>query len=617
MVSMKRGMTKIRESLPETRLHEADRTLHRWIAKIALCSVALMIGIQGSVDAAPTKQANVAKTVKVAKVVRAQSAPTVSTPPNASGIAPPKLVLFIAVDGLPQEQLLKNYDLFVEGGFRRLFRSAWFTDAHQGHALTVTAVGHAAMLSGAYPYQHGIIGNEWRDRAGKYMYCVGDDAHKYLDGSPTTEEDGTSPKNLQVTTLGDEMRYASNDQSRVFAVSGKDRGSILLAGKTGTAYMYMGQTGNFSSTTYYMKKHPDWVEKYYAKKPQDRYFKQTWTPLLPASAYARSVPDGQAYATSYKQLPTRFGMQYGLAMEAPNSIYYQQLLGGPFGDELTADFATALMQNESLGKNSTGATDLLGVSFSSHDYINHNFGPESIQSQDHLIRLDRTLADFFAKVDKQVGTGNVLIVLTADHGFMNAPEYSRARQFEAGRIDSAEMRAAVNKALEAKFALPKLVTQSYTGGVTLDYVAAESKNISREALEDAAMRALLAFPGINYAFTRTQLERGDMPRTRVGLLAQRTWNRHSSVDIVVIQKPFHYFQSKTTKSPTACSHGTPYAYDTNVPLMMDGARWIKPGRYTNAAEVVDIAPTLSTILNIRPPSASEGRVLTEALVGVK
>jgi predicted AlkP superfamily pyrophosphatase or phosphodiesterase len=541
------------------------------------------------------------------------------TPPTKpasvpGGIQPPKLVVVVVVDGLPQEQLLKNYDLFVPNGFRRLMdRGAWFSDAHQGHAITVTAVGHAAIMTGAYPYQHGIIGNEWNDRDGKYMYCVGDDAHQYLDGSPTTEEDGTSPRNLQASTVGDELRYGNNNLSRVFAVSGKDRGAILLAGKTGTAYMYSTKTGSFTSTSYYMQKHPSWVNAFYATKPQDKYFKQTWMPLLKPEAYARSVADGQSYFTSYKKLPTKFGMQYGLAMDAPNPIYYSQLLGGPFGDEMTADFSKALIVNEGLGKNPAGATDIIGVSFSSHDYINHNFGPESMQSQDHLIRLDRTLAQFFDAIDKQVGRGNALIVLTADHGFMNAPEYAKSRQFDAGRIDSSEMRAAANKALEAKFGLPKLVKQTFTGGATLDYAAAETKGISREALEQAAMREISSFPGINFVFTRSQLEAGNMPATRVGKLVTRGWHQKSAADLVVIQKPFYYFMSKTTKSPTVCSHGTPYSYDTNVPLLIEGARWINQGRYTAPTEVVDIAPTLSSILNIRLPSAAEGRVLTEAL----
>lgn len=545
---------------------------------------------------------------------KAVVARAVSMSANPSGITPPKLVLVVVVDGLPQEQLLKNYDLFVPNGFKRLMdRGARFTDAHQAHAVTVTAVGHAAVLTGAYPYQHGIIGNDWRDREGKYIYCVGDENHKYLDGSPTKEDDGTSPRNLKVSTVGDELRYANNNLSKVFAVSGKDRGSILLAGKTGTAYMYMGQTGNFSSSSYYMEKHPPWVDAYAAAKPQDKYFKKSWEPLLDAKAYARSTPDGQPYVFSHNELPTRFGMQYGRAMESPNPIYYQQLLAGPFGDEMLADFSVALLKNENLGRNSSGVTDLLGVSFSSHDYINHVFGPTSIQSQDHLIRLDRTLASFFGEIDRQVGRDNVLIVLTADHGFMDVPEFSKARNFESGRIDSSDMREAANKELEAKFGLPKLVKQSMRGGATLDYAAAEAKGITRDALERAAQRALLAFPGINFVYTRTQLESGQLPQTHISTLISRAWQHNSAIDLFIVEKPFHFFQSKTQQNPIACSHGTPYSYDTNVPLLIEGERWIKAGRYTQPAAVVDVAPTLSAILSIRPPSAAEGRVLSEAL----
>lgn len=570
--------------------------------------VGLMLGAFGAIvslasfahaDAVP----HYTKASKVAKAVN-----------SASGIVPPKLVLVVIVDGLPQEQLLKNYDLFVPDGFRRLMdHGARFTDAHQGHAFTVTAVGHAAVLTGAYPYQHGIIANEWRDRDGKSMYCVQDERYKYLDGSSSTDEDGTSPRNLRVSTVGDELRYATNNQSKVFAVSGKDRGAILLAGKTGTAYMYMSKTGSFSSSSYYMAKHPDWVTKYFESKPQDKYFKKVWEPLLEPKAYERSVSDGQAYSTSFKQLSARFGMQYGTAMESPNEVFYGQLLNGPFGDEMTANFAKALAANENLGRNPAGATDILGVSFSSHDYVNHNFGPESMQSQDHLLRLDRQLADFFQAIDQRVGKENVLIVLTADHGFMNVPEYSQARQFDAQRVDAGDLRNAVNQALEIKFGVPKLVKQSMTGGLTLDYAAAEAKGVSRDTLEQAASHVLMAQSAMNYVFTRTQLEAGNMPDTRIGKLVVRSWDRHAAIDLVTILKPFNYFQSKTTKTPVACSHGTPYSYDTNVPLMIQGAAWIKPGRYTAPAEVVDIAPTLSAILNTRPPSAAEGRALTEAI----
>lgn len=531
------------------------------------------------------------------------------------GIAPPKLVVVVVIDGLPQEQLTRNHDLFVPNGFRRLMdRGAWFSDAHQAHAFTVTAVGHASVMTGAHPYQTGIIGNEWRTRDGKYIYNTADPTHRYLDGTATGQDDGVSPKNLQVSTLGDELRYATNDSSRVFSVAGKDRGSILLAGKTGTAYMYSTKTGRFTSTSYYMQKHPDWWERYYAAKPQNQWFHQRWNPVLDSRAYERSLPDGQPWSTSYRNMGTRMGYVYGFGESEPGPLYYGTLLASPFGDEATAAFAVELLRNEKVGRNPAGTTDILALSFSSHDYINHNFGPESIQSQDHLIRLDRTLAKLFAAIDAAVGPENVLTVLTADHGFMNVPEYSARRGFDAARIDPTELRTAVNAAGEKKFGIANLATQHMTGGFTLDYAAIDAKGLPREEVESFVARATLEQPGVAFAFTRSQLERGTLPAHRIGTLVQRAWHRQMAVDIVVVPKPFWYFQSKNTPAPNACSHGTPYTYDTSVPLLLHGRRWVKAGRYAEYAETVDIAPTLAHVLNVRVPSASEGKVLTHALV---
>lgn len=557
------------------------------------------------------------KRVLVLSVTGLTIAPLLHAADVAGGVAPPKLVLVVMVDGLPQEQLLKNYDLLAPNGFRRVIdKGAWFSDAHQAHAFTVTAAGHAAVLSGAYPYQTGIIGNDWKTRDGKFIYNTADAAHKYLDGTPTTLEDGVSPKLLQASLLGDELRYANNNASRVFAVSGKDRGAILLAGKTGTAYMYSTKTGRFTSTSYYMDKHPQWWENFYASKPQDKWFHARWNPLFDdAKIYARALPEGQVSTQRYN-MTSKMGYMYGIGETSPGSLYYRTLLTGPYADESMADFSVALLKAENIGLNPKGATDILGVSFSGHDYVNHAFGPESIQSMDHLLRLDRSIAKFFDAVDAQVGRDNVLTVLTADHGFMNTPEYSTARGFDAARIDSAELRTAVNVIAEKKFGIAKVATQHMVGGWTLDYAAIDAKGFKRDEVENFVARTLLEQPGIGYAFTRTQLEQGAMPQHRIGLLVQRAWHRQMAVDIVVVQKPFYYFQTKAPTLTSVCSHGTPYSYDTNVPMMFEGRRWIKPGRYGQYAETVDIAPTLAQILNVRVPSASEGRVLTNALVGV-
>jgi len=517
----------------------------------------------------------------------------------------PKLVVVIVVDGLPQDQVLKYRDQYGAGGFNLLFqRGAWFGNAHHAHAVTLTAPGHAAVLSGAYPYQSGIIANEWIDRNTQAaVYCTGDPAHTYI-GEETKKLDGTSPANLRVTTLGDELRYRSGGQSRVFAVSGKDRGAILLAGKTGTAYMYMDKTGRFASTTYYMKEHPQWRERYYAGRPQDRWVGKSWTLALPEPAYSRSIADGQKWFPNYRGMGNRIPMTLG---GKPDAAYYGAIMGTPYGDELTLEFARAAIEGENLGRNPAGVPDLLGVSLSTHDYINHGFGPESRESQDHMLHLDRSLAGFFRYLDKRIGLDNVLVALTADHGFLNVPEYSQSQGLPGLRIDSRKLMSDLNEQLAARFGPGIYATHLSYPTIHLDYKLIDGNSLDRAEVESAAARILAENPAIAAVYTRTQLENGALPGGRVATLVQRAWHRQLSGDLYVVQKPYAMFGSNVA------THGSPYAYDTNVPLMLFGTRWIRPGPSANYAEVVDLAPTLAYLLETRMPSASEGRVLAEVL----
>jgi len=516
----------------------------------------------------------------------------------------PKLVVVIVVDGLPQDQVLKYRDQYGAGGFNLLLqRGAWFGNAHHAHAVTLTAPGHAAVLSGAYPYQSGIIANEWIDRNTlATVYCTGDPAHIYI-GEETKKLDGTSPANLRVTTLGDELRYRSG-QSRVLAVSGKDRGAILLAGKTGTAYMYMDKTGRFASTTYYMKEHPQWRERYYAGRPQDRWLGKSWTLALPEAAYARSIADGQRWFPNYRGMGNRIPMTLG---GKPDAAYYGSIMGTPYGDELTLEFARAAIEGENLGRNPAGVPDLLGVSLSTHDYVNHSFGPESRESQDHMLHLDRSLAGFFRYLEKRIGLDNVLIALTADHGFLNVPEYAQSQGLPGVRIDSRKMMADLNERLAARFGPGTYATQLSYPTIHLDTRLIDANSLDRAEVEAAAARILTENPAIAAVYTRTQLENGALPGGRLATLVQRAWHRQLSGDLYVVQKPYAMFGSNVA------THGSPYTYDTNVPLMLFGARWIRPGPSANYAEVVDLAPTLAYLLETRMPSASEGRVLAEIL----
>lgn len=522
--------------------------------------------------------------------------------------AAPKLVVVMVVDGLPNEQVLRYRDQFGQGGFRRLLeQGAWFSNAHQAHGVTVTAVGHAAVLTGAYPYQHGVVGNNWIDPlTHQQAYCTEDTAYTYI-GEETKPGDGTSPARLRVDTLGDQLRYASGNRSKVVTVSGKDRGAILLGGKTGTAYMYMEKSGNFASSTYYMKSHPEWVQRYQAGKPQDRYYGKSWTPLLPESAYAADAKTDPApeKAGTRNTFPVSYYSESGTL----DGDYYSRLKGGPFLDELTLDFARAAIDGENLGNNQGGLPDLLGVSLSAHDYVNHANGPESKLSHDHLQRLDRMIAGFFSYLDKRIGMDNVLVVLTADHGFPNVPEFVQSQQhMDAQRIDGKKFRAALDQHLAGKFGVAKLVTDSVMPDVHLDYALLDKSGLKREEVENAAARFALQQDGIAQVYTRSQLEAGAVADTRLGKLMQRAWHRQVSGDLMLVTKPYWYFGSGS-----GTSHGSPYAYDTNVPLIVMGKPWIKPGAYAQYAEVVDIAPTLAHLLRVRPPAAAEGRVLLETL----
>ena len=515
-----------------------------------------------------------------------------------SPIAKPRLLVFFVVDGLPQRQVMDYRDQLAPDGLARfLDRGAWFSEAHYGHAFTVTAAGHATMLTGAYPHRTGIIGNEWRDRAtGEPVYCTSDPAHTYLDNK-TARLAGTSPKNLQVESLGDVLRRA-DPRAKVIGISGKDRGAILPAGKSGTAYMYMGDSGRFASSTYYMQTHPAWVTAFNAARPADRYFKTVWSPLLPDAAYARSLPDERPWYAPGGKLPKIFGA----GQDRPGSAFYASLLPSPFGDALTLDFARAAIKGEALGKDDT--PDILAISLSSHDYISHAYGPESRLSHDHLLQLDHLLAAFFADLDREVGRDNYLAVLTADHGFMPAPEHSSSLGRNAGRQDIGQMSERLNAGLETKFGPGKWARTWSANGVLLDNALIAQKRVNRAAMEQEARRILLTESGISAVFTRTDLE-GSTLAQGTPYLAQmlRTFYPDRSPDLLVVIKPYWMFGSATS------THGSPHVYDHHVPILLYGPRWVRAGRVDTRVEVVDIAPTLARMLGVPAPSASEGRLL--------
>lgn len=509
----------------------------------------------------------------------------------------PKLVVLLVVDGLPQWQVTGYRDQLAPDGFARfLQRGAWFAEAHYGHAYTVTAAGHATLLTGAYPHRTGIIGNDWRDvHSGAQVYCTGDaDAH-YI-AHETEPLDGTSPRNLRAESLGDVLRRV-DPRSKVIGISGKDRGAILPAGRSGTAYMYMDQSGGFASSSHYMPRHPAWAEAFNGARPADRYFKAEWKPLLPEAAYAASLPDNQPWFGAGGKLP----MTLGAADAAPGPAFYAALLRSPFVDALTLDFARAAIAGEALGRDD--APDILSVSLSGHDYVNHRWSAESRLSHDHLLHLDRLLEAFFRDLDASVGRDNYVAVLAADHGFMPAPEVSRARGLDAGRVSTPALLAKVNGELEQRFGVPRLVPFTSASALVLDRKLVAERRLDFDAVAAAARDVLVAQPGIGAAYTRRELEGGSRAGAPFFEPMRRSWHREVSGDVQYVLRP-HWMAGSS-----AATHGSPHAYDTHVPILVWGPRWVRPGQVGGRVEVADIAPTLARLLGVPAPASAEGKPL--------
>ena len=521
-----------------------------------------------------------------------------ATPP-APTASRPKLVVFMAIDGFPERQLVDYRDQLAPDGFRRfLDRGTWFSDAHYGYAFTVTAAGHATMLTGAYPHQTGIIGNDWRDPAtGEVTYCTGDSTATYI-GNTTKKLDGTSPRNLKVETVGDVLRRL-DPNSKVIAISGKDRGAILPAGHRGTAYMYMAQTGQFASTTYYMKEHPAWVTAFNDAKPADAYFGREWKPLLPDAAYAKSLPDSQKWYPKGGALPKKMGE----GSDKPGPLYYGGLLPSPFGDDLTLNFARAAIVGENLGKDD--APDIISISLSGHDYVNHAYSAESRLSHDHTLQLDRLLQSFYQDLDRMVGKDNYVLVLTADHGFMPAPEVSLAAGRNAGRQSGSQAIARINAALGKQFGEGAWVKYFSASAAELDKKLIAERKVDLAAITEAARKQLEAEEGVAVAYTRAEIVSNSRAGAPFFDQMRKSWNAERSGDIQYALKPYWMMTSSTSST----THGSPHPYDTNIPIVFYGPAWIGAGRVDTRVEEADVAPTIARLLGIPPPATAEGKPL--------
>ncbi len=528
----------------------------------------------------------------------------------------PKLVVMLVIDQFRADYLTRFATRFEAatgkegrvGGFRYLMeKGAYYPLAEYDVLQSMTCVGHATVLSGSYPYLNGIAINDWFDRArGKPEYCVGDSSH-HIVGIPTDgkNEGGTSPKNFHASTVGDELKNAGGG-SKVVAVALKDRAAILMGGhRADLALWFDAKTAQWISSTFYLPppaELPVWVKKLNATLASHLGVEMTWK-LGAEPATGLSLSEDTKDLEGYGQIGGKFPHHAKIGTKGAMML--------PYGIDKTTEAAIHAVDAMKLGQGKS--TDLLAVSYSSHDMVGHVFGPNSREIEEYTVLEDRSIADLINHLRKTVpgGLANVTIVLTADHGIPPVPEYLTNDRVEAGRIDEKALRKKLNAQLVEKFGKAssgEWIPDSGDLNFYLNGPAIAAKGVARREIENEVKTALLKLPEIDFAFTATDYAERHLPPGMHERQILHTYIPDRSGDVVAIPKPYFVVY------PSGTTHHTGYSYDRYVPLVLAG-HGIRPGRFATHAGVIDIAPTLSFILGLIPPNMSEGRVLGEALIG--
>jgi predicted AlkP superfamily pyrophosphatase or phosphodiesterase len=507
----------------------------------------------------------------------------------------PKLVVIVVIDQFRYDYLVRFRQQFVERGFNLLLNGgANFIDCRYDYASTSTGPGHASLFTGAYSDIHGIVENRWYDRTlHRPIYCVDDPEARTVDGPEGSGAGpGVSPRNLMGSTIGDELRAATDFQSRVITISLKDRAAVLMGGHTANAaYWFDPRAGHFVTSTYYMPALPAWVGQFNDRNPAKAYCGKSWQPLPETPGGAGTVFKEPASSPNEP---------------CPNRSFLTWMAGTPFMNEVELDFAREAIKGERLGQEST--TDLLAISLSVNDNIGHTFGPYSPEVADATLQTDRYLAAFFATLDKLVGLNNVWIAFSADHGVAPNPRFVREHNLGLGLFRPEAVEASVQRALSQSFGEDRWVDLSEGASLYLNLTALQKHGVDRARAEAVAAEAALAVPGVEVAFTRSQLLTGSLPNTPLGRKAVRSFYAQRSGDVFLIVSPYAIASS----NESATTHGTPWSYDAQVPLILWGSAF-KPGVYATPTQPIDLAATLAAVLGLTQPSGAEGKPLIQAI----
>ncbi len=538
--------------------------------------------------------------------------------------APPRLVLQVTVDALRGDLPTRYAGVLGDGGFRYLMgQGIHYANAHYRHANTETIVGHTSLATGTVPAAHGMVGNVWFDREqGRLVYNIEDARYRLLTAGadvdakteidPTQKAakvDGRSPDAILTSTFSDELAVHYAGRSRIFGVSVKDRGAVSMAGHAGKAFWFSKSTGQFVTSDYYYDRYPDWVDAWNAGNPAAAYAGKSWELTHPAADYLFGDADDRAYETDFPGFGRTFPHAYGTA---DDKYFTTRLTLSPAGDELTLDFAKALIVNEQLGQDAV--PDYLAISFSSTDYVGHIFGASSLESEDNLVRLDRTLAALFAFVDEKVGLQNTLIVLSADHGQPEVPGHLHelgiqdAAYFDTDALD----KTPAISALKQRFGLGEtLIEAFFQPYLYLDRELIREKGLDQAAVEQAVAEELGKFDGVAAAVSASALRSGSLPDTLLMRSILQNFHPKRSGDVILVFEP-NVFINDFDGLSVASTHGSPWRYDTFVPVMFAGDG-IEARTVNRPVTPYDIAPTLAARLGVKPPSGAIGEPLPEVL----
>ena len=511
---------------------------------------------------------------------------------SSSAIARPKLVVGIVVDQMRWDFLYRYYSRYKsDGGFRRMIEKGFTCENNFiPYAPTVTACGHTCVYTGSVPAIHGITGNAWYDRLQRRtVYCT-DDTTVHTVGGPEGVNGRQSPRNMLTTTIGDELRIATNFQSKVIGIAIKDRGAILPAGHSANgAFWYDGRTGNWITSNYYGAELPAWVQQFNSRKLVDTYYRKGWSTLYPLNTYTQSTADEKPYESKPLGAQAK-GFPYDLTAFVGKN--YAALPTTPYGNTLTVEMAKAAVDAEQLGGDAV--TDVLAVSFSTPDYVGHSFGPNSIEIEDIYLRLDQDLGDLFKYLDAKVGAGQYVAFLSADHGVANIPGFMQEHRLPGGFMDEAPYVTEMAPLLKQRFGSDKLIVSTFNYQIHLDHRLMDSLKIDAKAVKDWIAKFLETKETIARAFDVSEVMLEPMPQKAREMIANGYFPSRSG-DVQYILKP-HWIDGRGTGT----THGLWYPYDSHIPLLFYG--WgIKQGRLNRETYMTDIAPTIAAMLRIQMP----------------